>query len=162
MRKECFVDGYLLLPSASEAAHYSWHFTRSSPSRGTMLSRIWIWCLSFLLIVVIPGNSTFEDFSGGGGDQTIFLIACACFRLLISMWSSFTIQYHASLQVIYCKRIIKKRTFFFEWTWLYFFLPIFIKAMKFLMFILEVSNVLLWLCRCFLQPEIFYYPRGRR
>ncbi len=97
----------------------------------------------------------------GGGDQTIFLIACACFRLLISMWSSF-IQYHASLQVIYCKRIIKKRTFFFEWTWLYFFLPIFIKAMKFLMFILEVSNVLLWLCRCFLQPEIFYYPRGRR
>ena len=50
---------------------------------------------------------------GGGGDQTIFLIACACFRLLISMWSSF-IQYHASLQVIYCKRIIKKRTFFFR------------------------------------------------
>ncbi len=46
-------------------------------------------CLSFLLIVVIPGNSTFEDFFFGGGDQTIFLIACACFRLLISMWSSF-------------------------------------------------------------------------
>ena len=67
----------LLLPSASEAAHYSWHFTRSSPSRGTMLSRIWIWCLSFLLIVVIPGNSTFEDFSGGGGGSNYFF-DCVC------------------------------------------------------------------------------------
>ena len=66
-----------MLPSASEAAHYSWHFTRSSPSRGTMLSRIWIWCLSFLLIVVIPGNSTFEDFSGGGGGSNYFF-DCVC------------------------------------------------------------------------------------
>ena len=41
-------------------------------------------CLSFLLIVVIPGNSTFEDFFWGEIKQ-YFLIACACFRLLISM-----------------------------------------------------------------------------